>query len=94
MGRPWLMIDVDRWKFLRLIEEANHEARAASPAVLAKMHEGLPGALDDFISATWRIPSNVAARTPDVRVQALWHHWTDWWDAHCSEIRFPRGERP
>jgi hypothetical protein len=93
-GRPWLMNDADRLKFARLLEEANREARRASPTVLARMHEGLPGALDDFIAATSRIPANVTARTPDTRVQALWAHWTAWWTAHHSEVRFPRGQQP
>jgi hypothetical protein len=87
--RPWLMADTDRGQFARLIAYANQEARLVRKDVLQRMHPLLANAFDDFIASTYYIPTNVLARRPDRRVQAVWHHWSDWQKANGSEIRIP-----
>jgi hypothetical protein len=94
VGRPWLLNSSDLQEFVRLISEANREARMVRKEVLRRMHAQLPDAFNDFIISTSYIATHASVSRPDPRYTQMWRRWSEWRLTNWAEVRIPEGARP
>jgi hypothetical protein len=92
-GRPWLLNSDDLGEFVRLVREANREARMVRSEVLLRMHPRLPDAFKDFIISTSYIANNATVSRPEPRYVAMWKRWGEWRLTNRADVRVPKGAK-